>query len=534
MADTNKITYVSLENLEYYDEKIKSHIQAKDDALNTAISNESTRAQAAEATNALAAENAQKAADAAQSGVDALETLVGALPEGTTAKDVVDYVNIKTSGIATDAALGELQGQLNGVQGEVNTIKGDYLKSADKTELSGAINVEKERAMGVEGGLETRLAAVEGDYLKGEDKTELNNLIKANSDAIDAIELDYLKKADKDEVLAAVNTEKERAMGVEGGLEDRIETMEAFWAAAEADGTDVNVIDTLKEIQEYIATDESGASAMAASIKQNSDDIDALEGKMNVVETKLGTVAEGAQVNVIENVKVNGEALTVTDKAVDIVIPTGALAGKDKVAESDLETALATKINGKADQTALDSVVEDIEALQGVDESLDGRLKLVEAQLGDGENSVSDLIATAKQEAIDAAGVAADEKDVEILAQAKKYADDEDAKIEARVDALETASDTYALIADLEALIERVTTAEGEIDTLQTEMDAVEALAAANKAAHEANAQAIALKASQVDLEAEVTRATNREAELQAEIDAFVECTTDEIDSLFV
>lgn len=73
--------------------------------------------------------------------------------------------------------------------------------------------------------------------------------------------------------------------------------------------------------------------------------------------TKLAGVAEGAQVNVIETVKVNGVALTPdAAKAVDVIVPTGALASKDKVAEADLESILATKINGKAEQTALDNL----------------------------------------------------------------------------------------------------------------------------------------------------------------------------------
>ena len=38
--------------------------------------------------------------------------------------------------------------------------------------------------------------------------------------------------------------------------------------------------------------------------------------------TKLEGVAAGAQVNVLESVKVNGQALTATDKAVDITVPT--------------------------------------------------------------------------------------------------------------------------------------------------------------------------------------------------------------------
>ena len=55
----------------------------------------------------------------------------------------------------------------------------------------------------------------------------------------------------------------------------------------------------------------------------------------------------GAQANIIESVKVNGEALTITDKAVDITVPTGALADKDEVAKADLAEALVTEIDGK-------------------------------------------------------------------------------------------------------------------------------------------------------------------------------------------
>ena len=42
----------------------------------------------------------------------------------------------------------------------------------------------------------------------------------------------------------------------------------------------------------------------------------------SVLKNKLDAIASGAQVNVIESVKVNGTALTVTDKAVNIPVPT--------------------------------------------------------------------------------------------------------------------------------------------------------------------------------------------------------------------
>lgn len=59
-----------------------------------------------------------------------------------------------------------------------------------------------------------------------------------------------------------------------------------------------------------------------------------------------------AQENIIESVKVNGTALTITDKAVDITVPTGALAGKDKVEKTDLAGALATEIDNKVASVA--------------------------------------------------------------------------------------------------------------------------------------------------------------------------------------
>ena len=75
--------------------------------------------------------------------------------------------------------------------------------------------------------------------------------------------------------------------------------------------------------------------------------------------TKLAGIAADAQVNVIETVKVNGTPLVPDgSKAVDVTVPTGALASKDKVAETDLETALATKITAKANDADLATIAK--------------------------------------------------------------------------------------------------------------------------------------------------------------------------------
>lgn len=83
---------------------------------------------------------------------------------------------------------------------DVNTIKGDYLKGADKTELSDAIAAEKERAEGVESGLDTRVKAIEDDYLKAADKYDDTALAAR----VKAVEDDYLKASDKEELQTAI------------------------------------------------------------------------------------------------------------------------------------------------------------------------------------------------------------------------------------------------------------------------------------------------------------------------------------------
>lgn len=111
---------------------------------------------------------------------------------------------------------------------------------------------------------------------------------------------------------------------------------------------DASTVNTIKGAKKY--ADEKAAAV--------SGKVDTLAGRVTTAEEKLATVAEGAQVNVIETVKVNGIAQSVTEKAVDIAVPTGALASKNKVAEADLETALANKINAKANDADLAAIAK--------------------------------------------------------------------------------------------------------------------------------------------------------------------------------
>lgn len=441
--------YVSLSKLSLYDEKIKAKIAADDastlaeaksysDSLGSnydaagAAATVQTNLEAKIATAQSAADAADAKAAAAQSDVDALETYVGTIPETASATDVVGYIDEKTAGIATDAALESLTNRVTAAEKDIDAIEDDYLKTADKTEVVASITSEANRAKAAE---------------------------EANATAIKAIADDYLKAADKASLESAIATAK--AAG-----DDAQADIDAFMAAAEVGDA---AVDTLKEIQDYIESDGAAAAQMTANIASNAT---AIEG----LTTRMGT-AEGA---------------------IDAV--------EEDVAEN--ATAIAE----------------------------------LQAKFGDGEGSVSDMIADAvaaekaEREAADAEVQAdadqgiADAAAALAAAQAAQSAAD---AAKAKADANETALAGKAATADLTALTTRMTTAEGEIDTLQSEMDAVEALAAANKAAHEANASAIALKASQADLEAEITRAKAAEEANAAAIAEFVEVSEEEINALF-
>ena len=100
----------------------------------------------------------------------------------------------------------------------------------------------------------------------------------------------------------------------------------------------------------------------------------ALSGRIDaVVEEIEGLVATGGEPNILEGVKVNGQALTITDKMVDILIAAGeengtisvngaavaitglaGLAYKSEITEDELGEALKASIAAKATQADLD------------------------------------------------------------------------------------------------------------------------------------------------------------------------------------
>ena len=130
-------------------------------------------------------------------------------------------------------------------------------------------------------------------------------------------------------------------------------------------------------------------------------------GAMSAADfTKLGTIDASAQTNVIETVKVDGSALTVTDKAVDIVLPDytdtyapKSLTGTVETNRTDFDNYTAATDDSIAALSAISADTR-IEALEAA--SADTRLDALEALTASTESAVQGVQLNGTDIALDA------------------------------------------------------------------------------------------------------------------------------------
>lgn len=146
--------------------------------------------------------------------------------------------------------------------------------------------------------------------------------------------------------------------------------------------TNLDKLTTLEQLQLLAqrakASDDAIVADLGARIQTVADDLD-------------GVVSAGGEPNKLEGVKVNGTALTIADKMVDILIAAGsengtisvnnvdvavkglqALAFKAQVSESDLDVALTAVIAAKATQSDLDALGVRVTTAEGELDALIG------------------------------------------------------------------------------------------------------------------------------------------------------------------
>lgn len=242
------------------------------------------------------AAKAQAAADKAQGEVDALEILVGTLPDTATAETIVAYVDEKTAGIATEGAMTELAGRVTTVEGKVSTIEGDYLKNADKEALQGEIAAAQEAAE------EAAVDRVLG-YLAEE---EVNVDFDTLKEVAAWIESDTTRAA---ELTTRVSTAEGKITAAEGkitALEGEMDTAQADIAALQAAIGDEGSVDSMidaavaaeaKLREEADAALDTKISANAAAAKAADDKAVAAQGEVDALELVVAEKAAQADLD---------------------------------------------------------------------------------------------------------------------------------------------------------------------------------------------------------------------------------------------
>lgn len=298
--------------------------------------------------------DAKKAGTDAQASVNTLSDKVGTVPADKTIVQMIadaqktatyDDSAIKASVKTNTDAITKLNG--------ADTVEGSVAKT-----VKDAVAAEQARAEGKE---QENATAIAGVKSKVDAFFDAENVGDAAIDTLKEIQ-DYISThgAAADEMVkniaankTAISAEETRATGVEGTLNTAI-TDEAARAKDIESGLTAR-LDTLEgEATVDGSVKKTVKSAIdALNVNQYAKDADVVKketGKSLIADTKitkLDGIAEGAQVNVIEKIKVAGEEISPdAEKAVNIPLATAARAGL--IISSDAENAISVSEAGVA------------------------------------------------------------------------------------------------------------------------------------------------------------------------------------------
>ena len=213
-----------------------------------------------------------------QGEIDALETLVGSLPEGAVSTTVVAYIQEVVDGLKI----------------------GDYAKAADLTALT------------------TRVSTAEGKSTALEEVGAEKNIIAS----VDTSQFSI----DESRNLTLLDIAMSKVTGLSDALDGKVDKVEGYSLLSPTDKTKLDAL-VIGESGVEISGKVNAANVEGLGdwITTNRDSIAGLFDTTST--TKLNGIEAGAQVNDLEVVKIAGTALPISDKAVDIPIATAETLG---------------------------------------------------------------------------------------------------------------------------------------------------------------------------------------------------------------
>ena len=291
------------------------------------------------------------------------------------------------------------------------------------TQIDGFIAAEKERAESIESGLRTDVDAIKGDYLKTADKTALQEQITANANAITTL-TDGIDPDKIDGLTDLVNWANTHAPEVESIKSDIEANAKAIADQATSDAATYATKTELGNVDAKFANYKTAEAQKAIDDEQ--------DRRLDVIEGDYLKAADIANFETKENVKKVADDLaayeTANDAALDVV-RTNAQKGVDDAAaaqetidnyvEAHANDYTNTQIDNAIDADVSAAIEAEVNRAdgkyeeKGVAATLDAALKAeLEKTIADGD---ADTLEAAKTDASN--------KDAVVLAESQKYTD---------------------------------------------------------------------------------------------------------------
>ena len=245
-----------------------------------------------------------------QAEIDALESLVGTLPEGTTSTNVVAYIKEVVDGLKI----------------------GDYAKASELTALA------------------DRVSAAEAKITALEEIGAEKNIIASVDEAQFAI--------DTDRKLTLLDIAIGKVTGLSDALDGKVDKIDGYTLLSPTDKTKLDALvigESGVEISGKV--NASNVEGLADWLTTNRDTVAGLFDTSSA--SKLNGIESGAQVNDLEVIKIDGTALPISDKAVDIPVSTAKALGV--VLSSSAENKVSVGVDGtmEVNNVSVNKLVQD-------------------------------------------------------------------------------------------------------------------------------------------------------------------------------
>lgn len=198
------------------------------------------------------------------SEIDSLEEFIGELPEGASEETIVEYINKKTEGIASNSALEELSQKITQAEADIDVIEADYLTSVEEKVLQDQITANANA-------IELLTNGVSAEEVDG-----VNDLIQ------------YVK--DHGTEVTGIKEDIKTNTGNISTLSEKVETLESYFEEGEGTVADQisSAVSAEAELRET-GVNEAKTAAKAADDKavQAQNEVDALEGRVTTAEGNI-------------------------------------------------------------------------------------------------------------------------------------------------------------------------------------------------------------------------------------------------------